>query len=204
MANIVQKLFNAEPSDPLRCQAQSKNNTGQCSFLSVAGMQRDGKLDGLDLDPERDYSSAINCPKHGGTKTADKIVRQSLHDYRLQIWQERVSEFSESDNVKTLRGEVGVLRLLLENTLNQCQTQQDLILYSHKISDLATKIERLVHTCDRLENRMGMVLDQAAAMMLAAQIVDVISKQVHDPTVIDTISGGIIDAIVGVIGHNDG
>ena len=198
MSSIVQKLYNAEPADPLRCQAQSKNNTGQCSFLSVAGMQRDGLLEVLDVDGEKDYYNVRTCPKHGGVVSAASIVRKELHDYRLQIWQQRVGEFTESVQVKTLRGEIGILRLLLENILHQCHNNQDLILYSHKISELAMKIERLVMSCDRLENRMGLVLDKAAAMLLASQIVDVISRKIDDPMVIDSISGGIIDAIVQI------
>lgn len=193
MAPITQKLFNAEPDDPLRCQGAANNGGGQCRYLSIAGLVRDTLW--VEIDEGVDYTIIDTCPKHRGTQRIEKQQKQKAYDYRLQIWQQRVSEFAESDRVKTLRGEIGILRLLVEEILAKCSDRQELMLYSSKIASLIMQIEKLVRSCDRLESSMGMLLDKAGALVLAGEIVDVISTHIQDPAIIDAISGGIIDAI---------
>lgn len=182
----------------MRCQGPGQHNEGQCEWLSVEGMARDGLLDDAEI---RDYSEINRCPKHGAYRILQAREQKKLHDYRLQIWQERVDEFCESSKVKTLRGEISILRLLLETIMQQCEKPHDLMLYSGKIGDLVMKVEKLVRSCDRLESSMGMLLDRAGALVLAGQIVEVISKHVKDPHIVDEISNGIIDAISSLTGE---
>jgi hypothetical protein len=198
MARIKHKLINAEPDDPMRCQGQGQSGEGQCHWLSLAGMARDGHLDDADI---RDYTDIDRCPKHGGFIKVNQREKKALHDYRLQVWQERINEFCESPKVKSLRGEIAIVRMLTETILSMCEKPQDLMLYSGKIGDLVMKIEKLVRSCDRLESSMGMLLDRAGALVLAGQIVEIISKHVTEPHVIDEISNGIIDAISSLTGE---
>lgn len=195
--HIQHKLITCEPEDPLRCQSSGQHGAGQCEWLSLAGMQRDGRLDPAEYGTE-DVSHITRCPKHGGLRQIKKDERKRVHDYRLQVWQERINEFAESERVKTLRGEIGILRLLLEELMAQCSKPKDLMLYSGKIGDLVMKIEKLVRSCDRLENSMGMLLDRAGALVLAGQIVEIISRHIKETEKVDEISNGIIDAISSV------
>lgn len=175
---IEQKLIPAEPDSPTRCQASGDAGEGQCKFESLPGHQR--------------------CAKHGGVMLEKVAEKARVHDYRLQLWQKRLDEFTETDQVKNLRGEIGVLRLLIENILNLCSDQQQLMLFSGRISDLIVKLEKCVSSCDRLEGKMGMLLDKASALILAQRVVEVIGKHVHDPQVIDSISAGIIDILASL------
>lgn len=192
---IERRLVEAEPSDPMRCQGPGSGGEGQCRYLSVQGLKRDGHLEDVD---ERDIEGAVNCPKHGGRHTVAANGKQRLYDYRLEVWQNRLDEFTESENVKSLRGEIGVLRLVIQSVLEQCRTPADLVMYSTKISDLVMKVERVVRSCDRLESNMGMLLDQAAALIFASQVVDIIQKHVPDDEAVDQISNGIINALTAV------
>jgi len=194
-----QKLFNADEDDRLRCQGPDNSGSGQCRYKSLAAMDRDDLL--VEVDTSIDYSTILKCPKHQGFQEVTYKQKKALHDYRLQVWQERIAEFSESDKVKTLRGEIGILRLLVEQTLNKCQDPTELMLYSGKIGDLVMKIEKLVRSCDRLESSMGMLLDRAGALVLAGEIVEIISTHVKDSNVIDQISSGIITAIADLTGE---
>ena len=198
MGRIEHKLINAEPDDPMRCQGPGQSGEGQCHWLSLQGMARDGHLDDADI---RDYSGIDRCPKHGGPALMQHKENKKLHDYRLQVWQERIDEFCESSKVKSLRGEIAIVRMLTENILAMCEKPQDLMLYSGKIGDLVMKTEKLVRSCDRLESSMGMLLDRAGALVLAGQIVEIISKHVTEPAVVDEISNGIIDAISSLTGE---
>lgn len=187
------KLYNCEPDDPLRCQSVGTGGEGQCRFLSYKGIFQAGYLE---YDP--DFADSDRCPKHAGSKK-DK-VRKRLHNYRLEVYQQRLNEFAESEHVKSLRGEIGILRLTLENIVQMVQTKQDWFIYSGRISDLTQKIERLVRTCHSVESKIGMMLDRPAALSMGKEIVDIISTVVKDPEQIDMISNGIIDAIVKATG----
>lgn len=172
---IEQKLIRCEPDDPNRCQSTGKQ--GQCPYLAAEGLKY--------------------CLRHGGRLPAMQ-EKQKIKQYRLQVWQERLDEFTESDKVKSLRDEIGILRITMENILNKCSTSHELVMYSSKIADLAVKIEKLVVSCNRLEHSMGMMLDKTAALNLAAQIVEIIGKYVPDPEAIDNISGEIIDTLAAI------
>lgn len=164
--------------DPERCQAVGKH--GQCPYKAVTGFK--------------------NCARHGGAGQANSASKKVMSQYNLHIWQGRVNEFSEHENVKTLRDEVGVLRMLLENTLRLCKTQTDLLIFSAKIGDLVSKIEKLVTSCHRLETSSGMMLDKSAALHLAGQMVDIIGQHVADPEAIDLISRDIAEVILNLNG----
>ena len=173
--SIDKKLVHCEPDDPHRCQASQRN--GQCPFRAMEGFKY--------------------CARHGGRLPGMK-EKQEVKQYRLQVWQQRLDEFTESDKVKSLRDEIGILRIIMENILNQCHDSGDLLRYSSKISELAAKIEKLVVSCNRLERSMGMMLDKTAALNLASQIVEIIGAHVNDPEVIDAISGEIITALAAI------
>lgn len=135
------------------------------------------------------------CGRHGANTQIAARKKQAANQYRLQIWQQRVSEFTEGDNVKSLRAEIGILKMVLENILNQCTDASQLLLYSHKISDLVVKIEKVVTSCDRLDRHMNLMLDKSTALKLASDIVTLISNHIDDPEVVDAISNGIIDLL---------
>lgn len=193
--HIEQKLVECEPDDPNRCQAVGSGGEGQCRYLSLKGIIE--RKETVVQDPSL-YKNALNCPKHGSAKQIQKEERKRVNQYRLQVWQERIHEFTESEQVKTLRDEIGILRFLLETMLNKCGSATELMIYSQKIGDLVMKIEKTVRSCDRLESNMGMLIDRAGALILAAKIVETITEHVKEPAIIDQISGGIIDAISNI------
>ena len=177
---IEHKLQRCEADDPHRCQSSGGN--GQCPYRAL---------------PESQY-----CQRHSGFGPAGRELAKT-NMYRLQVWQSRLAEFAEHDNVKSLRDEIGILRLVLEETMNKCRDTTSLLLYSNKISDLCLRIEKLVSSCNRLEMKMGMLLDKASALNLAGQIVEIIALHVSDPKVIDAISSGIIDALAKLTGNTE-
>lgn len=132
----------------------------------------------------------------------EAIAKKVKKMYDLAMWQSRVEEFSDHDEVKTLRSEIGVLRLLLENTLIKCKNQTDLLLYSAKISELVGKIEKLVMSCNRLEASTGMLLDKSAALHLASQMVEIIGNYVDDAEAIDGIASEIAQVILNMNGKD--
>ncbi len=163
-----------EPDDPRRCQAV--HGKGQCKYKAVDGSDR--------------------CPMHGGNLGADAARKQVLHRYRLAKWQSQIDHFAEDDDIKNLRGEVGILRMNLEQLLNRCNDASDLLLYQAKIGDQVMKIEKLVSSCHRIESQTGQLLDKPKVLALAANIVEIISKHVSDEDVIAAVSEDLVNAIL--------
>lgn len=170
---IEKKLQRCEPEDPNRCQGVGQH--GQCPYRADEGSKY--------------------CQRHGSNKTFESQRKRSLNMYRLQIWQQRLEEFAESEQSTSLRNEIAILRITLEQILNKCTTDHELLLYSQKISDLAVKIEKLIASSHRIERSMGQLLDKSTALNFAGQVVDIISQYVEDPAVIDEISNAMIDAL---------
>jgi hypothetical protein len=133
------------------------------------------------------------CTAHGANKAIEKQQAETQRNYRLGRWQKRVGEFADNGGVKDLREEIGILRMILEEMYMQCSDSMDLLLYSQRMSDLVMKIEKLVSSCDRLENRMGMLLSKDSVLQLAACYVKIINTYVIDPEIIENISREIVE-----------
>ena len=170
----IENKFESVPEDsPDRCQ--SLNSRGQCIFK---------KLDGSSF-----------CAMHGGNKAIQAKEKESLNNYRLTKYQTRINNFTTNPSIKSIREEIGILRMLLEETINKCIDSNDLIMYASKISDLVMKIEKLVSSCHRLENKLGLMLDKMAALQLSNEIVTIISDHVTDPEAVDSIANGIANLL---------
>lgn len=176
---IIQKMIKCPPDDPNRCQGREGPGGDQCSFLAVPGQK--------------------NCLKHGGAAVQAQAEKRSVSKYRLQQWQARVDEFTANPNILSLRDELGILGLQLETLMEQCHEPKDLMLFSGRISDLVMKIEKVTLTCSKLESRTASLLDKSAALVLAGNIVDIITSQLSLLPISEEIQGQAADAISGGI-----
>lgn len=154
MADTVTKIkFDA---DPLRCQAIT--HIGQCQ------------------NQKTEHSAY--CPVHGGNKAEDRVAAESIRNFRLTKWQARIQNYADSPVVKSLREEIGILRMILEETLQKCENESDLVLQSQHISDLVMKIEKVVASCQILETKTGSVLDKNLLTRVAEEWIKIISELV--------------------------
>jgi len=171
-----------EDDDPNRCHGIT--SAGQCRYIAS--------------------EKSKFCAMHGGNQALESQNKQEIKNYRLTKWRVRVQELAESGGVKSLREEIGILCMMLEETLNMCNDKTELLLYSSKISDLVVKIEKLVTSCNRLENQMGKLLDKSAALHLAGQMVGIITEHITDENLIDIIANDIAKMFLkaGEIGGN--
>lgn len=163
-----------EPDDPNCCQGLNKH--GQCNLKAVPGQKY--------------------CRIHFGFGQK-KSELEATRNYRLNRYQNRVNEFADNAQVKSLREEIGVLRMLLEETVNKCQNDTDLMIYSTKISDLVVKIQKLVESCHKLEQSTGMLLDKSTVMYLGDVIINIVGEVVP-PDRIQEVATRIVDSIVNI------
>lgn len=170
------KLERCEIDDPLRCKAVHGDQ--QCPYKAVEGC---------------DY-----CVRHGANKALASTEKQSMRMLRLAQWQSRVSELADAGGIKSLREEVGLLRLLLESTTARCQDVDDLLLSSSRISELTKDIDKVLTSCVRLEEKSGQTLDKTLAMNFAAQVIQIIGKHIKDSEILDMIANEIIEVLKGI------
>lgn len=176
MADLIAIEYDA---DPERCQAV--NVQGQCTWKAM--------------------KDSTFCACHGGNKAQATAEKQRLNNYRLTKFHDKIQRFGSSDGIKSLRDEIGILRTIMEERLEKCETESDLILQSHAICDLVMKIEKVVASCHKLEGSMGQLLDKAAILQFASEVITVVSDVLQDDDAkITQIADGIM-AAVGRIGE---
>jgi hypothetical protein len=166
-----------------RCEADSPN---RCQALGAQGSQCLNEAMRLS-----DGTFAKNCSFHGGVDEENKKSTHRQNMYRLAKFGERVKDFASHNQVKGLRDEIGILRMVLEERLNRCQDNDELILSSNVIGDLVLKIERLVTSCHKLEASMGQLLDRQQIIQFAEAVVKVVADHIQDPAALALIAGAI-------------
>lgn len=166
-----------------RCEADSPN---RCQATNARGDQC--MNEGLIIS-EGVY--ARYCSMHGGVTEVAKVAEGNKSQYRLAKWQSRISDFASNSQVKGLRDEIGILRMVLEEHLSKCQDTNDLLLSSNIVSDLVLKIEKVVTSCHKLESSMGQLLDRQQIIQLAESIIGVIGTHVKDPAVLALLANDI-------------
>lgn len=151
--------------------------------------------------PYRKVPGTNGCQRHSSIHNQISAEKEALKNYRLSKWKSRIGELANSPGVKSLREEIGILRMILEEMLEGCGDRVELLLFSNRIGDLVMKIEKLVISCDKLENKMGMLLDKQSVLYLAMQYVEIINEHVTDNITLEAINEDIIK-VTGFIGKN--
>jgi hypothetical protein len=146
------------------------------------------------------------CANHGGNFYQQRQEKASLRQYRLAKFQTQLEHFSGHSEIKSLREEIGILRMLLEERINKCSDEMDLLLQSGPISDLVVKIDKVVTSCHKLDNSLGGLLDKAKIKNLATQLMQVVasklnefaeSKKVDVSDVLDAIASSFLEVLKG-------
>jgi hypothetical protein len=161
-----------DPDDPRRCQ--SVTGKGQCDYVS------------------EEHSNF--CIMHGGNRGAEVQKAKDLRNYRLTKFQARTSELGNNDQLTSIRDEVAILRMIIEEKVNACNDSQDLLLISGPLSDLIMKSGALVEKCQKLESKLGNHLDRTKVTQFAQMCVEIISNHVNDD-VIEIVSEELLTAL---------
>jgi hypothetical protein len=135
------------------------------------------------------------CLAHGGNKASQAAEKKRISNYRLAKFQARLERQTSSPHIKNLRDEIGIMRMVMEETLNRCQSDFDLLTNSQKISDLAMKITAVVEKCHRLEGSMGQLLDKTTVLRIANQFINIIVEENLTEDQLDRIAAKIMQVV---------
>lgn len=168
--------------DPERCQGVGP--MGQCRLKRVPGSNF--------------------CAMHGGAGVRAKQQRDANRQYRLTKFRARLSEFADDNSIKSLREEIGILRILIEERFNSCTDTHDLILQSGPISDLVMRVDKVVSSCHRIEQATGALLDKTAVLQFGNELVQLLGEELESsPEVLTRISERIYDLIARTLEIKD-
>lgn len=159
--------------DPNRCQAV--HSKGQCRNKANPG--------------------STFCLCHGGNKAPEKANKRATNYIRLTKFRARLDEKAESDSLKSLKDEIAILRIVMEETLNKCKNEVDIVLCSASIGDLAVKIEKLVTSCNKLDKQLGEYLDKGQLTQIMMEIVDIIGDYITDSATLIKMTNRITQII---------
>ncbi len=156
--------------------------TGDYEFKKVAedDPERCGASAGKNQCIMKRCPGSLYCPSHGGNKAIIAAREKSKFLYRAGKWQARVDEISQAEDIKDLRQEAGVLRLLIEERLSQCSNTNELLIHSGPIGDLTTRLTKLVEQISKYDRECGNTLDKAQIVAFAQRFVAIASKYISN------------------------
>lgn len=163
--------------DPERCGAVVAGSR-QCHYKRLEGSQY--------------------CPAHGGKMQQDHRRKQALTHYRLAQYDQRLGQLSGSGEIKSLREEIAIVRLTLENLLNQCKTPNQLLIYTDKISMLTGQVAKLIESCQKIEERNSNLLDKQVVLVIADEIINIISRFIKNPDALQEAGETIVRVITDI------
>ena len=166
------EIIKTTEDDPNRCQ--SNDAKGQCLNKAVDGSEY--------------------CPCHGGRRSQQKI-----YELKASKYQAAIERHCEHDGVKSLRAEIGILRMLMETRLNLIQDDTDLMLQSQSISNLTVQLEKLVSSCNKIDLQLSNIITEDHAIQWMAEISDVIAEYVKDSEIKALIADKIQSSLVKIL-----
>lgn len=165
-----------DPADPSRC----KQSVGDMQCLEAAA-------------PGSDF-----CRLHRGI---DRTNEQSTRLYHLAQIQDkaRLLELADHEEIRSLREEIGLARMLVERRWNTIRNDNDLIMACGSLNTLLLTIERLVKSAHTIEQNLGVLLSKSAVMALGQNICRIIVEELDGienyEAIVDSITHRILCTI---------
>lgn len=145
--------------DPSRCQG-GRGRTGQCHMQVVPGSKY--------------------CNSHGGNKQLIANQEANKFEYRAGVFSQRIREAAGAENIKDMRQEAGVLKMIIEERLSSCANSSDLMIQAGPIGDLTVKLEKLIKRITEYDITCGNTMDKQQLIQFAEQFVRIASKYVKN------------------------
>lgn len=161
------------PNDPERCNKWQGNH--ECIHKRIPG--------------------SLYCALHGGASIIPGNIERSKRKYLGAQWQAQIGEFASDPEIKSLRQEIGITRLLLDKLLQRCQTDSDLLLRSSTMLEMIRTVERLVVSCHGIDAKIGVTLDKNQLVDFGSTVIEIVASMITDPAQMDSFIAQLTDAI---------
>ncbi|REJ86529.1 MAG: hypothetical protein DWQ35_23145 [Planctomycetota bacterium] len=165
-----------DPADPRRCQGAAPD--GQCMNEAESGS---------------DF-----CRAHGGHSTAEAQEKR-LYLLTKAKHRERLAQLSEHEEIKSLRDEIAIARMLIEERFNAIKNDSDLLAAFGPINTSLLTVERLVKSAHQIEQNLGNLLAKTSVLALGQSISRILIDELEDlpdyEEIVDRINERIITTI---------
>jgi hypothetical protein len=138
------------------------------------------------------------CVRHNGV---DRAPANNLRQYLLDKVhdQARLAQFAEHEDIKSLRDEIALARMLVERRFNLIQSDADLLVACGQLNVLLLTIERLVKSCHQIEQSLGSLLARQSVIKLGQAVCQIIVDRLEGIDNYEEIVDGIIKDIIAVV-----
>jgi len=154
-----------DPADPERCKGSCGHE--QCWNRAAAGSEF--------------------CAAHNGR---DKSEALNMRSYLLGTVQDqaRLAQFAESENIKSLRDEIALARLMVERHWSMIKTDNDFVNRAPSVNSLLLTIERLIKSSHSIEQSLQILLGRDQVIAFAQLFVQAVMDELvgipnYEPTV---------------------
>jgi len=167
-------------ADPDRCKGAQPD--GQCRNRAEDGS---------------DYCRACGGENRAPARKLRQYLLAKAHD------RVRLAEFAEHEEVKSLRDEIALARMLIERRFNLIQNDADLIGACAPLNTLLLTVERLVKSAHAIEKSLGALLARNAVLRVGQQVCQIIVDRLEGIPNYEQIVDAIITDIVATISKAD-
>lgn len=147
-----------EPDDPRRCQS-NRGGTSQCINVAVDGSKY--------------------CPAHGGNRAASARKEDELKLYHGSKFLARAEEVRKNGAILSLTMELAYLKEILQQKLLLIKDEHSFVIHQAGATDLIMKIDRLVHSCVKLQDKLGSTLTADQALQFAEQLTQIVCAELE-------------------------
>lgn len=132
------------------------------------------------------------CAMHGGMAAERKTRKDGMYQFKKTQYLQKLADdrfpvFSKGKGKYDLSEELGILRICLEETLNKCNSEQDLNRFNQKISKTIAQIQSIIESSLKLDQKLGSLVTKTEMTDIAQQLIEHIQSHVQDPNIIKAI-----------------
>ena len=142
-------------ADPNRCKGAAPD--GQCRN---------------EAEPGSEY-----CRAHGGS---DKEAPARRMKYHLTRHRARIAELADHEEAKSLREEIAMTNMLIEEIWNRTGESEAALLQScSELNKLMVTLERLIKTSEQVERNLGLTLSKTTIIMFGHEVIGLLRQELQ-------------------------
>lgn len=121
------------------------------------------------------------CAAHSGASIARKNELKDIKRFQKSFLYEQMKlEGNDGADLKSLKGEILLLRVLQQTIVNSCKNGVDVMMQSAALADLCVKSEKLITSCHRLDKDLLNLIDKDQLLAFAGEIVEIMCEYIPD------------------------
>jgi hypothetical protein len=124
-------------------------------------------------------SGSDYCEVHARGNIAADAEEKRLYRLTEAQYRTRLAQLSEHEQVKTLREEIALTRMLIEKRFNLIKTDADLLAAYGPINSLLLTVEKLVKSANAIEQNLGVLLGKPALLRLSQTLCEIIIDELQ-------------------------